>query len=54
MCKGGLNLINRLFNVFSRREKIESSLKSKALSREFRNRVIMLFQDEFQFMFNAS
>lgn len=43
---------NRIFNVFSKREKIESSSKSKSLSREFRNRVIMLFQDEFQFMFN--
>jgi Domain of unknown function (DUF7014)/Abortive infection C-terminus len=52
MYKGGSDLSDRIFNVFSRREKIESSSKSKSLSREFRNRVIMLFQDEFQFMFN--
>jgi len=44
-------MFSRLFNVFSRREELTENSNKKSLSPEFRNRVIMLFRDELQQIF---
>lgn len=44
-------MFNRLFNVFSRREKFVAASEQKPLSQEFRNRIIMLLGDTLQYTF---
>lgn len=44
-------MFDKLFDVFSRRKQTTEDLRFKPLSREFRNRVIMLLQDEIQYSF---
>lgn len=44
-------LYKRLFNVFSKREIFPKNTQGNSLSSEFRNRVIMLLQDELHYSF---
>lgn len=46
-------MFEKLFDVFSRREKKAAKSKSKPLTSEFRNRVLMLMRDELQENFHA-
>lgn len=41
-------MFSELFKVFSRRDDVAKGSKSKPLSKEFRNRVVMLLQDHLQ------
>lgn len=46
-------MFSELFDVYSRRNEYTENPKPKSLSPEFRNRVVMLFKDWFQFTFNT-
>lgn len=45
-------MFKNIFNVFSRREQLPAGLEHKPLPLAFRNRVIMLLQDELQYSFD--
>ena len=46
-------MFEKLFDVFSRREQRLTSAKIKPLTKEFRNRVLMLLRDTLQYEFRA-
>jgi hypothetical protein len=46
MWRSGGSVFSEIFKVFSRREIASAGQKSKPLSKEFRNRVVMLLQDQ--------
>jgi len=48
MWRSGGSVFSELFKVFSRREVASAGQQSKPLSTEFRNRVVMLLQDQLQ------
>ncbi len=52
MFKGEINLFQRIFNVFSRRQEFKLDPNLKPIPEAFRNRIVMLFRDEFQISFN--
>lgn len=45
-------MFQRIFNVFSRRNEFTIESNIKPISEEFRNRIVMLFRDEFRTAFN--
>ncbi len=44
-------MFEKLFDVFSRRDKDSTTVKVKTLTKEFRNRVLMLLRDELKYDF---
>lgn len=44
-------MFEKLFDVFSRRDKDSTTVKVKPLTKEFRNRVLMLLRDELKYDF---
>lgn len=46
-------MFEKLFEVFSRREKARSIVEVKPLTEEFRNRVLLLLRDKLQYDFTC-